>query len=242
MANALDIELHAQGAETGAGSGVAVDIGETRSAVLLRLRFIDNTGCLVTIETSPDGVSGWRKVDVFSVVVGASSQARGFDRCDRYVRCSWNAAATFSLVGEAHTLFAEREDICNGEIPEKTFECISAKVWADCLLKASQATEDAFRTANPAPLTKWSPSVAQNTASVAAYLLMGHRGFDPEGPDALIVDKHNNAQKWLVRVANGEIRPVGVTPGSNLGVHQSSGNPTAPDCYPPRFSDNFGDF
>ena len=80
------------------------------------------------------------------------------------------------------------------------------------------------------------------STSIAAFLVMKRRGFQPEGADELIVKGHDDAQKWLKDVAAGRIRPPGLAPATRLGPQTSSGDPLEPTKRTPRMSDNWGDF
>lgn len=248
MANPIDIELHALGAEAAAGSGPAVDIGELRSAVRLFLTVAAVVGqVIVTLQTSPDGVSGWRDVEKWPAVGKASRQVRCFDGCDQFVRVSWSAAATFAVTGEAHVLYATREDVLGSEILAAAVHECTMHQWADCLINASAATEDAIATSNPLPLTKWPPSVRDNTAAITAWKLIRARGVDANSvADMAVKDAHDDAQKWLRAVADGKIKPPGLTPGDNLGSRAVDGagqpitEPTPTTAA--RFFGRWGDF
>src|SRR5688572_30314885 len=105
MANALDIALHALTAETANGAGAWVDIGDTRSAVVLDLFISASTGeTTVYVETSDDQ-SGVKPLAAFAAASGVLRQTLKVDRCGRYVRVRWTVetSATFSVLGEAHT-------------------------------------------------------------------------------------------------------------------------------------------
>ena len=246
MAQALAVTLHALGAEAAGGNGAAVDIGELRSAVKLALTITEATGSLtVFVETSPDGLTGWRSVGQFDVASAIGRQRYSFDECDRYVRARWTVgtSATFSVAGYAHVLFARRGDITGASIKPEALASVDPRVVADCLIKASGVTEDEIATSNPTPLTAWPESVTQNCSDIAVYLVLKHRGFNPElGTDQLIVKAYDDALKWFRSVAQGKVKPPGLAPPDNLGVRISSGNPEAPDVTRPKFSDDWGDF
>ena len=246
MAQSLAVPLLALGAQSGSGSGAAVDIGETRSSVKLSLTITAIVGTLtVSIETSPDGLTGWRQIGAFDAATAIGRQRYAFDECDRYVRATWATGtnATFSVAGAAHLLFARRSDITSAQMRPEALASIDVRVLADCLIKASGIAEPEISTANPLPLTQWPEEVTSACAAIAVYYAMRHRGFNPEGgADPLIVKDSDDAKKWFRAVARGELKPPGLSPPDNLGVHISSGNPEAPDEFRPRFGDNWGDF
>jgi hypothetical protein len=243
MANALDVELHALGEETVAGSGSAVDIGETRSAIRVAINVTDAGGAwTATVQTSRDGSTHWRALATFKGS-GAVQEDRCLDGCERYVRVSWTltTSLTFDVQAEAHTLLAQVRDLLS-EAPKAAIGNVDRSVMIDALIKGSTDAEDAIAVSNPLPLTKWPASVRQRVAAIAVYLCIRHRGYRPESPDELFLKAHDDAQKWLLRVSKGEIRPPGLSPPDNLGVHSSSGDPLAPDTYPDKFTNNWGDF
>lgn len=244
MAQALLVTLHALGAEAADANGAAVDIGELRSAVKLALTITAITGNLtVFVETSPDGATGWRGVGQFDVATAVGRQRWCFDECDRYVRVRWDVgtSATFSVAGEAHVLFARRGDLTSGSIPAAALASIDARVLADALIKASALAEDEISTSNPPPLTTWPESVTCNCADLAVFYAMSHRGFNPEN-SPLIVEKYKDARSWFRSVAQGKVKPPGLTPPDNLGVRISSGNADAPETFRKKFSDDWSDF
>lgn len=247
MAQALAVTPHALGQETVDGNGAAVDIGALRSAVKIALTVTQvATSVTVFVETSPDGLAGWRSVGQFDVASAIGRQRHAFDECDRYVRVRWalvGGQAIFSVAGDAHVLFARRSDITSASLPPQAIASVDPRVVADCLIKASGVAEDEIRTSNPTPLTAWPESVTQNCADVATYLVLKHRGFNPElGTDQLVVKAYDDALRWFRSVAQGKVKPPGLNPPDNLGVRVSSGNPAAPDCIRPKFSDDWGDF
>jgi hypothetical protein len=250
MADPLSVTLHALGAEASAGSGDAVDIGELRSALTLELVVSVTPGqVLVVLETSPDGLGGWREVEKFSAAKSATRESRSFDRCDRFMRVSWNAAATFGVVGEAHVLYATREDVLGAELPLKGVQECKMSAWAQCLIAASGDSEDAVATSNPMPLTKWPASLRSKTARIAAWNLIRARGIDANSTaDMTVKDAHDDAQKWLLRVSRGELKPPGLSPLDNLGIRTVIGgtevasSTVGDDCGPRQFTRRWGDF
>lgn len=244
MADRLAITLHAFGAETTAGTGPSRDIGSRRSAAELSLRAAAVTGTLtVSIETSPDG-NTWRSVGAFDAITAPSgTQKRAFDRLDQYVRASWpsGTSATFSVDGDAHMLFATRDDLPT-TLPAAVLAASSDKVIAAGLIRGSSDAEDALGTVHDLPITQWSPSVTYRAAAISAYHIAMARGFAGGGIDELLVKGWDDAQTWFKRVAKREITAVGVEPEPDASVQSSSGSPQTPTDFEPRFSDNWGDF
>lgn len=246
MADAYAITLHALGAEASDDSGSAVDIGALRSAVLLTLTVTAITSGTTTVyvDTSPDGSTGWRQVGSFDAVTAIGQQTHAFDQCGRYVRARWDldASTTFSIAGEAHQVYATRGDL-TGALNDAAIASVNTRIVAKALIDASVDAEDAIANSRPMPLTSWPLSVSRRVAAIAVYLLMHHRGFRAnEGIDELIVKNHDDAQAWLRRISDGRLKPPGLIPEDNHGVHLSSGNRDDPTAHPARFSDDWGDF
>lgn len=248
MANAQSVELHAQGEETSTGTGPVVEIGETRSAARLTLRALSGTGALfVSVQTSPDGTNGWRDVAAFdSVEQYPRKQLLHMDDLDAFIRVSWEldgSDATFTVNGRAHTLFALQEDL-EGELPQQLIN--HKKVTNDLrsmkLMMASTHAEAAIHAANPIPLTSWDLDLTQKVAVIAAFEVMTHIGFVPQGTDEIIVMKWKAATKYFDRIRERKEKPPGFVPTPFDDTQFSSGDPDDPDKDQPRMSDNWGDF
>lgn len=244
MANALDISLHALGAETVAGVSVGVDIG-ARTAIKLTLYVQALSGTLtVFVDTSPDNAT-WRALGSFAAVAAAPAveEDLSFDRCERYVRVRWTlgTSATFGVRGQAHQLFVTRAGL-GTELPTTALSAVNTSVIADALIKASCDVEDALGTRYPLPITKVSESVRQRCAQIAAFLILKRQGFAGAGIDELVVLAYKDALQWLKDVRKSDLEPAGIEPTPSPDVITSSGNPAYPDEYRKRFSDDWGDF
>jgi hypothetical protein len=245
MANALPVTLFASTAISAGGTGDAIDIGAGRSAIQLELEVESADGELsVSIETSSNGLTGWRQIGAFDVVQDAISAFRAFDQAERYVRIVWSfggTAGVFSLAGAAHQLFAERRHLYR-RIREDQLAEVPDHVIADVLISASGDFEDAAGSAYPMPLGRSSEGIARRVAAVALFLLFdGEIGFKPEGLDELIVKGHDDAHKWFKDVAAGRIRPPELQTDTNLGPKVASGSASNPTPTS-KFTEDWGDF
>lgn len=219
MANPTAITVHALGAEGESGVGSAVDLGAIatgstvyRSAARLRLELLSGDSVLVTIETSPDGETGWRVAGGFEGLSGHGVAERAFVGLSRYVRARWELAgeATFSLAGDAHQVFLSRDDVTSGEIPAHALTDVPDHIFADAIIKASDEVEDALNSAYRPPILAVGDSVRKRAAAIAIFSVLKWRGFQPEGPDELIREAARDAEKWLYRVSQGQIKPPGI--------------------------------
>lgn len=252
MANTLEMTLHDSGAETASASGDAVDIGAYRNAIRLLVRVTALSGTtpsvICRLQTSPDGTTGWRTIATATKLSAIGKTRLTALECEQFVRLDWtiggsaDPGVTFSVAGEAHTVFANRDDIESGELKPEAIANVEADVINEALIDASCDAEDALAASNAAPITAWPDSLSRRVAAIASFQIMKQRGFRPSGFDELIVKAHNDAVKWLKDVGAGRIRPPGLAPATVLGPQTSSGNPAAPTRYKRRMSDNWGDF
>jgi len=244
MANTLDVTLHALGQESADGSGAGVDIEVYRQAVKLVLTVTAQTATAVNyyVETGPDNAA-WRRIGILKPSgPGAAKVEQYFDECDRYVRVAWTitgGTVDFSVAGEANTLIAGEGDI---ELPAGRVAQADPQERIKALIAASCDAEAALALSNPTPITKWPQSIRRRVGEIAAYILVKRSGFRPEDVDELLVTAHNDAQKWLMSVGRGVLKPPGIEPPDNLGPRETTGDPDYPDDHKPRMSDNWGDF
>jgi len=244
MANALAVILHAFGAESGSGSGPDRDIEPLRTAAELTLSAQQVVGTLaVTLQTSPDGTS-WRNLGTFDAITASSgAQTKSFFGCDRHLRVTWpsGTSAVFSVAGQAHTVFATRQDL-RLAMPARQLSEASDELIAEALIKGSADVEDALLNVGDGPITEWSPSVRVRAAAIAAYHIMLSPGFAGAGIDELVVKGWDDAQKWLTRIAKRDLAPAGVSPTPDEAVQTSGDIPDSTCSSGRRFSGNWGDF
>ncbi len=233
MADALAITLQASGAVTTSGSGAAVDIGATRSAARLELQLsaISGTGARLTVkvETALSSTGPWRSVATFPTLTVETFSAKMFATCERFVRVSWvvdgtTPSFTFSVAGEAHVLYAVLDDVGRHALPLHTLTSVSTEDKATALLGATDEA-DSYLAKAPSidlPLTSWSEALTMHVARIAAYGIMLRRGFQPDGPDQLIVKMRDDAIAWLKMVASGDVEaPGGGDPDPGTGPRNS---------------------
>jgi phage gp36-like protein len=248
MANALDIAIAATAERTGTGVGATFDVTDLRAAAKLSIRLAAVTGtrsALTLRVESSDDETNWRTA--WSSQGSIAGVEIHVGELERYVRAGWSfdvgvTAATFSIVAEAHQLFATKADLFSGDIPKEALASAKDDWIYKALISASCDAEDALAASNALPLTLWPSSLTQRVTAIASFLVMKRRGFQPQGIDELIVKGHDDAQKWFKDVAAGRIRPPGLAPATRLGPQTSSGNPLAPTERRPRMSDDWGSF
>jgi hypothetical protein len=217
VANPLDIELHASGAESAPGSGAAVDIGSTRSCVEIKLEVTALSGSAeptltVSVETSPTGAGSWKSIGQFSTTDQVGFEKLVFAGCERYVRAVWSftgttPSATFVVSGQAHQLYADLGDL---RLPDGSLDDIAATTQAAGLLRATGQAASALASSNTLPIVQWGADIRGAVKDIALYHIISDRGFNPDGPDAVIVKRHDDALAWFKEVAAGRQQPDGL--------------------------------
>lgn len=230
MTDPLDVTLHASGAESSSGSSAAVDIGARRSCAKLLLAVTVTSGTLpslvVAVETSVDGLSGWRSLGEFDTQTTTSSQRRVFAKAERFIRASWTISGTsgpsfsFAVSGTAHVLYATPDDLLNLALPAAALANVAAKEQAAALLAVTDEAAGYLNGHYTLPLVAWDDDLRMHVAAMGAYATLKQRGFDPAGKDDNIVQGRADAIAWLRRIENGQLEPPGIidsTPGAYDG-------------------------
>lgn len=218
MPQALSVELAVSATVTEAGSGAAVDIGELRRAVKATVLVTAFTGVdddptptvTLTIQTRSTTSAPWRSVTSLDVTATGSYRlcAGGLDR---YVRVSWDlenmTSAEFAVTGVAHVTYCDPSDISLDAVPESAIEDISLSDRASACISVSEEADGYLASAFEMPLTAWGDDLRAKCAEMAAAKLFRQRGFDPDGPDKLVLEREKAAIEWLNRIANGRLKP-----------------------------------
>lgn len=224
MANPLPITLHASGAESSSGAGAAVDIDTLRTALQLRLvvsAIEASTGLVVFVETSVDGTT-WRAMGSFTPYATGVTRSC-FGPAERYVRTRWQIAAdksaTFTVDGAAHVIYADPVDLTTTGVRAEALEGVDDSTRFQALISATSDADGALASRYHLPITSWGDDVRARVATRAVYYIFKHRGFDPEGADAIIIvdggfvlqnGARSAVEQWLHSVASGTMHPVGI--------------------------------
>lgn len=80
------------------------------------------------------------------------------------------------------------------------------------------------------PLAVWGDDLSQAVCKIAAFELVAAKvGFNPEaGHNMVLLDRKNDAIRWLEQVARGHVTPAGITdtsPTSPGASHVTSSTP-----------------
>lgn len=226
MASSTAVSLLASSARTTTGSGAAVDLAEKTTCVLyLDVTAVSGTGTLtVTVQTSPNGTSGWTTVSpsagssgstVFTAASAAGLQKVTFPDCSQYVRASWaitgGATFTFAVTGTALLRFATVADMARLGVRSEALSDVSA---ADKDASCGRATDEIVSALDAqeykGPFTSWGDDVRGTAATLAGYYALLVRGFKPADAADPIIQAVADARSWVDLVAKGQRKPFGV--------------------------------
>lgn len=220
MADALAITLRESAAASAGGQSTPVDVGALRKMAQLKLEVTSVSGTtpklIVTVETGPSSSGPWRSLTGWEAT-SVHAQERSFGETDRYVRLNWTIdgtagpSFTFSVAGVAHVLYAAPSQVRLHCLPART---ISEERIGDFLDSCLAATDEAAGYLNSSyvlPITAWDTDLTKQTSRLALYDFMNQRGWQPEGPDAIIIDAYERALSWFNRIAAGRLKPPGIT-------------------------------
>lgn len=229
MPQPRSFELLASATQVSSGSGGSVDITVTDDVAVTAIRralrvTVDVTAfvevdmdpvpaVVYTLETRASSSAPWRSAGTVSASdVGVYELAAG--GLDALVRVSWAftniTSATFSATSIAYLTYCDPLDITRYSVPERSIEDVDASTRADACISASDVADGYLNSSFVMPISAWSDDLREMTAHLAAATVFRRRGADPEGPDALVFDAENKALKWLARIADGKLKPVGI--------------------------------
>lgn len=224
---ALALVLHALATETASGSGAAVDLG-TFSTVRVDLGASVVAGTLpsltVGIESSVDGLSGWRTVGALGPATAGGVGTATLAGVDRYVRGSWvisgtTPAFTFSLTAQPQSQYASIADVRELSLPATALEPpvgmtqVEFDVAVNAQLVAISAkVDDYLRGRHSVPLigslgppSTYPEQFTKAVADIAAYEILVTFGFNPGEYDENYKLRAEAQWAWLRDIAKGVI-------------------------------------
>jgi phage gp36-like protein len=204
--DALSVSLHPYAAALAAGTGESVDLetDDVRLRSVLDLVLLVTSGTpTLTVQTSVDGTI-WATMSTMAGAAG-STRAR-ISGAERYVRCTWSAAGTFQLSGQALQLFASVDDLHAFGVLSNALPGVSADTKLRHLLSATERVRSYLAPHN-GPVTTASADVQQVTCQLAAAaLLTSCVGVNPESKAHLaVMDAAKQALSWLEGVRDGKM-------------------------------------
>lgn len=200
------IELLSSSTETSSGAGTPVDLGEVDRFLSVSVVVESLTGTMMTvIESSASETGPW-------TVCGDTTDARAFSviALGRWVRLRWIGAAagvtpfsaTFSATADIAHCYATLADLTTFGLPEPALRGVSASTKSEALRAASKKADTKLGIVYDLPLLSWDYDLREAVAKIAAYDLLSFRGFNPDGEDANVRTRHNDANELLRQVAN----------------------------------------
>ena len=217
MADKLDLTLHALAAETSDSTGTSVDIGLLRRAVIIDLEVVLVAGTtptlVVELQTSSDDAN-FRTMRKFDKRTTPTKRERFYIfGAEQFVRAKWTITGTagpsftFSLLGEAHVIYAEPED---SNRPRPVVNDFDVDFVTEKFVKASSEAEGYLAGGFNMPLTDWGEDLREHVANMADFALLKKRGFDPEGADEVVRMGRKDAIQWLSKVSTGAVKPPSI--------------------------------
>ncbi len=238
MAFTTALTALASGVRTTTGTGAAVDTGAApHTTVELLLNVTAASGSdpslSVEIETSRDGVIGWRSIPLsdntaprpsFTVATEVTSEWVTLTGCDRYIRVVWTIAGigpsfTFSVTGISVMVYATPSQLFQLGVKEESFEGLTYVELDTALRAATGRINDTYGTITELPLTAWGDSTTRACSIIGAVNALTMRGAEPTAPadDWLMTlyreimgPEGHPEDGWLGLVAAGKLVPEGL--------------------------------
>lgn len=234
MAFTTAVTLHASGAESTSSQGAAVDLAQ-KTAVELVLNISARSGTAPTldlvIETSKDGVSGWRNAGNFDRITDEPENDEPVllvvEGCDRFVRAKWTLEGTlpsftFSLTGDAVVVYATPKQFEKYGLPAKVLEDLEDPSTHEQRKAATGRIDRALLAAGyTLPLLKWGDDITRDCCVLAAFDVLVTVGQDPDSSaDTLLKVRYvelvgePGRKGELAMIAEGKLVPGGIEDSS----------------------------
>ncbi len=102
-----------------------------------------------------------------------------------------------------------------GGLPARVVGQITSPVLSNKLDAATAMADGYLRIQYAVPMTAPSMDLKIRVAHVAAYMIMGELGFNPEvNPDQIVVKNYDDALRWFEQVAAGRVALVSTADGT----------------------------
>lgn len=103
--------------------------------------------------------------------------------------------------------YATSDDLARLALPSRVLEQFTEEEMAAQLQAASARADSYLRSRFELPITAWGDDLRQAVCAIAAFGLMGVRGFNPEG-DPTLQENSRAAIRWLEQVGAGKATPA----------------------------------
>jgi phage gp36-like protein len=208
------VSLYASALQTISGVGLSVDLGTRDRLLRQTLAVTAATGTLtVRLESSADGVTGWKPFGAFNPSTSAASERLSFISPERYVRATWTltgASFTFAITGTQGICFANLDQLEGLGIPAAAMSTMIGAKRVEALAATTEMASGILAARYDLPIVLWGTDLSQATCKITAYDLLSVRGFNPDGDDDNVRKRYDDAMDWLRAVAAGSISPVGL--------------------------------
>lgn len=105
------------------------------------------------------------------------------------------------------TAYADRDHLAKFGLPAAALEDVPVEDQDAALEAASRLADSHLRSRYTLPLISHGDDLRRVVCHIAAYDIMVTQGFNPEGPDANLRLRYEDAEKWLRAVATGAVTP-----------------------------------
>lgn len=121
------------------------------------------------------------------------------------------------------TAYASLADVYNLGVPQAAVASVTVPTQQAAVDAANDEADSYLAGRFKLPLTAWGASLKLHVSARAAYTILVVRGYNPDDDaDKNIMSRADQALKWLVQIAKGEVTP-NVTDSSTVGQGDSGG-------------------
>lgn len=221
MPQPLSIELHASGAETANGSGAAVDMGlvasvSPRSAAKLEVAvtaFADVERVRLVFEHAAAEAGPWLELDELDLTQTGDHEHSVGD-AKRWLRVSWelfgagpSPSITFSVAGKAHQVYVSPRGLGQAMRVHALEDITTPTVRAAACISVSSEADGYIGGRYKLPLKQWDETLSAQCARMAIRYALDACGWQPDGPDNVVMLAFAHATAWLKRLQDGKLEP-----------------------------------
>lgn len=221
LAESIQILLADSGLQTTSGSSAVIDLGARDRLLRQSLAVTVASGTTPALDvrleacSDAEGLAGWRAFGSFARATATKTERLTFIAPERYVRVSWTIAGTtpsfrFAISGTRDIVYANLEDFEEHGLPAAAAKTRTPSQTCAALAAASETASGKLAARYDLPIVAWGTDLTQAICKIAGYDMLSVRGFNPDGDDANVRTRYEDASSWLDDVVAGEINPVGL--------------------------------
>jgi phage gp36-like protein len=236
MSQPLAIELAPSLARTAAGAGVAVDLGLVANTVprsAARLDAIEVSAfsglerMRLVIEHAAASSGPWLELDALEVEQTGDYELSVGD-AKRWLRVRWelfgddgSPSVTFGVQGEAHQVYVGPRGLKSAIREPALSDMTTATARADACIAASDEADGYLGGAFTLPLLAWDNTLSAKCAHLAIKYALDACGWQPEGPDNVLLANYTAAIRWMEKLQKRQLTPPGMV-DSTPGQHKNN--------------------